>query len=180
MNAREILRDCVKRGRTEPKRMRHSQRVVSLCEELAGRFEAGKVNSRLLTEAAWLHDVAEDYNNDEHHRPEAVKAVIGGCELDGGLEDVTAIISAHRGKVFMPANYELESAILRMCDKIDKVNKAREKNSGEKIGKKTRKAKEKCDKNLKRIWDSCLLEDGDFQIIRQFCADKIKELEENA
>lgn len=180
MNAEGILRDCVRRGKTEPKRVRCAQRVVQMCEELAGRFEAGKVNSHLLTEAAWLHNVAEDYNDDEHHRPEVIKAVIAGCELDDSLDDVTAIISAYRGKIFMPAKHELESAILRMCNRIDKVNKAQEKDGAKKIEKKTEKAKEKCDKNLKRIKDSCLLEDGDFQIIQQFCAEKIKALEENA
>lgn len=180
MNAEAILRDCVGRGKTEFKRVRHARRVVLLCEELAGCFEAGRINLHLLTEAAWLHDVAEDYNDDEHHQPEVIKAVIDGCELDADLEDVTAIISAHKGKVFMPPKYELESAILRVCDKIDKVNKAQEKNSEKKIGKKTQKAKEKCGKNLKKIKDSCLLADGDFQVIQQFCADKVKELEGNA
>lgn len=178
MKAEEILRDCVRRGRTEPKRARYAQRVVLLCEELAGRFKAGKVNLPLLTEAAWLHNVAEDYNDGGHHRPEVIKAVISGREPDGGLDDVTAIISAYRGKLFMPEKYPLESAILRMCNRIDKVNKAQEKSGAKKIGKKTEKAKEKCEKNLKRIQDSRLLEDGDFQIIRRFCADKIKALEE--
>lgn len=41
-------------------------------------------------------------------------------------------------------------------------------------------AEEKCGKSLKRIRDSCLLEDADFQVIRQFCADKVRALEEDA
>ena len=178
MNAEEVLRDCVKSGKTKPKRERHTQRVVLLCNELAGRFEDGKVNLHLLTEAAWLHDVAKDQSGDDHHRPEAVKAVIDGYKLDDDLDDVTAIISAHRDK-FMPSKHKLESAILRVCDKIDKLNKAQEKKSEKKIEKKTQEAKEACDKSLRKIKDSGLLEDEDFQVIEQFCSDKVKALEGN-
>lgn len=174
MNAKEIF---LKKCAMKPGRVRHTERVVSLCEELAGNFAPGKVDTRLLTEAAWLHDVAKDYNHDEHHRPEVIKAVIDGCEPDDGLDDITVIISAHKGNLFMPERYALECAILRICDKIDKMNKAQEKDSAEKIEKKTRKAKKKCNDSLTLMKYSSLLEDGDFQIISRFCADKLSKLE---
>lgn len=169
--------ECERAKKVRAKRVRHTERVSALCEELAAHFEDGEVDQQLLLEAAWLHDVAKDYDDDTHHTPETVRAVIGEYTLDVDFDDISAIIAQHKGKKFSPVKYELESAILCICDKIDKMNKAKEKADRDKVKKKEHKAREKCEESLMLIECSGRLSSSTCDIIRQFCTAKLDELE---
>lgn len=104
----------------------HTQDVVDLCTELVRKFtdQHSDIQETLLINAAYLHDVARFKNGkDGHHKKDCVKKVIGDLVPEGEeYEAVLEIIKQHR-KGFNPQGFIWESAILRLCDKLDKFSK---------------------------------------------------------
>ena len=112
---------------------RHTRRVVILSVVFLERFlencwanfgTAPYVYKKLLIRAAYLHDLlkAFPFYEDVHHKKWALREVLGEYDLshEAALVDV---IAAHKGKFHPSEEYELESAILRICDKLDKFYK---------------------------------------------------------
>ena len=119
----------------------HTERVVALCEKFACKF-SNEVERQLLIDAAWLHDIAKHQAGSEHNRPKEVKKALKKIEPkieeEKELDNITEIILAHR-KAFNPRSHVLESAILRICDKLDKFAKGQID------------AEKKCKKSMKKI-----------------------------
>ena len=74
--------------------------------------------------AAYLHDWLKTFPfyADVHHKKWALREVFGECGFSNE-EALVDAIAAHKGKFKPPEDYKLESAILRICDKLDKFYK---------------------------------------------------------
>ena len=143
--AKELLDDDYE------KTYKHTKRVVELCEKF---IRAGlSVNAEMLLDAAWLHDVAKAIDaGKEHHKPKVVREALKGYKVKD-LDNLVGIIENHKGG-FSPKAYELESAVLRICDKLDKYSQADCKCDNEKFekaAKKFREAAEKCNASMMKI-----------------------------
>ncbi len=124
----------------------HIKRVSSLCKKLSKKFiSAGiYVDWKLLKKAAKFHDIAKFKNPKEHQKRNAVEPHLRPLiKKRKELNAVVMIIGQHR-KDFSPSSYVVESAILRLCDNIDKFNKALNK-------KKTKKILEEKEKGLEAL-----------------------------
>ena len=112
---------------------RHTRRMVTLSEVFLEWFlenfrasfgTAPYAYKKLLIRAAYLHDLlkAFPFYAKVHHKKWALREALGEYDLshEKALVDV---IAAHKGKFNPPEDYELESAILRICDKLDKFYK---------------------------------------------------------
>ncbi|SHJ05333.1 HD domain-containing protein [Anaerovibrio lipolyticus DSM 3074] len=114
---RRIFKDFYKN-----KRIKHSERVVKLCEDYAKKLNIKGTDRAVLIKAAWLHDVGRIIDKEKHNEVKIIKNVFKIYKYDDSdKEDIIELISNHKGK-FCPARLKLRSAILRICDKIDKLN----------------------------------------------------------
>lgn len=130
--------------------------MVKLCKKFANKYPTA-VDRELLLNAAWLHDVAKLSAGKKHNKRRKVSAVLKKHNLYHNIDHikrVTRIIKSHKGKKFNPQKYKLESAVVRLCDKLDRFKK----------GKKD--ADKKCRKTLKKAKD--VLEEKDYQILEEF------------
>ena len=115
----------------------HTKSVVGLCKYFAEILDLE--NKKILVNAAWLHDIGKSIDNEKHNEKDIVLSVLESYEYHKkSIDDICSIIENHKGK-FVPKKFILESAILRLCDKIDKI--------GEKG------ARKKCKKNLIKIME---------------------------
>lgn len=104
------------------KTIEHSIRVRYICEEIVCELNKEiqiEINTTLLYRAAILHDIAKFDGEDKHHKKAKNILKMQGVES----KKVFSIIKAHKGKFTPNDNVIVESAILRMADKIDKFNK---------------------------------------------------------
>ena len=125
MNSEEIFRTHIKEN--AKLLIQHTERVVQFCQEFADYLEAKGIiiNKPLLIHAAWLHDIAKFDSGAEHNEQENVKKILDKYDMElseFSIESITYIISMHKDE-FNPEKYIRESAILRVCDKLDKFNK---------------------------------------------------------
>lgn len=163
MNAQESFERYIQSLLTDIKNMRkHTERVVALCEEFADRYPDA-VDRELLLDAAWLHDIAKYRADKRHNSPKRVQAVLEknelGDEIDS-LEAVVDVIAMHKGR-FDPWENELECAVLRLCDKLDRFEKGKSD------------AKKKCRKTLKKIEDSDTLKKAQCKKLKAFYKDQM-------
>lgn len=97
--------------------------------------------------AAWLHDIARYEAKKEHNIPEKVEEVLKKCDgydkLSHRLQDILEIVSAHKGE-FEPKKNILECAVLRVCEKLDKINENETSH---------KKAQEKYEESLEEVKD---------------------------
>lgn len=179
MNAQAILLKCVQ----DEDIIRHSERVVLLCRKMAEWFKQNgeEVNLKLLLDAAWLHDVAKEKckkekRKDDHNKPDEVMVVIKNCPLDSDIDikKVTEVIWQHRGK-FDAEKRKSVSAILRMSDKLDKLNKAMLKKTkgAEEKKEEIKKALKSCIDSLVEIALSRVLKPHKFDILCEFSVNYI-------
>lgn len=192
-------------GCLSPLDLRHTERVVALCGEFAGENSSAPLNLPLLIKAAWIHDVAKRGAGSKHAEPTRVIAALAEAspELAHDFMDweererILTIVASHKG-AFEPSCCELESAVLRVCDKLDKYQKAEDRYRAAKseyelaretyakddprrvkAKKKLREAEKKlslgaaaveesCAKSLLRIEQSGLLSDGDCRRVARF------------
>ena len=117
----------------KPNTWEHTERVVELCTEFSTRLDAD-VNMKMLHAAAWLHDVGKTVDNESHSKKRAVQQALEKYkdDLTGDMDTffmktLIAMIRVHKGNFDPPEGYELESAILRICDKLDKYHQAQAK-----------------------------------------------------
>ena len=140
----------------------HTKRVVELCSRFADLF-SDEIDRKLLLDAAWLHDIAKSKHGEMHHDKECIIEILNEyeeAEIADRKDDIAEIISAHK-KAFNPSSHELESAILRICDKLDRFKKGKDD------------AEEKCKGSLKRI--SKILPTEQYEKLKQFTLEIIEE-----
>lgn len=154
-NAEDVLNGCL--NGTMPDIVRHSKRVRELCEsiikELPEEFKQG-IDQQLVYDAAILHDVGkprEKVTGEDHN--EIAQELLKARGLDD--EKLFEVIRVHKER-FDPRFADQEAMILRMADKIDKLNKVKEKFANEKKGadklkKKYQNAEEKYEKELGKV-----------------------------
>lgn len=113
----------------------HTERVVKLCEGFLTENPSTPIDLNLLLKAAWIHDVAKKKAGKRHANPKYVEAALQEvCSKFVDLtstsaedfEKILVIISAHNDR-FTPSCSTMESAVLRMCDKLDKCEKAKDR-----------------------------------------------------
>lgn len=162
-------------------RKEHVERVCSLCCEFADSLNC--IDKSLLINAAYLHDVAKQIDDDYHHERKYIALALRKKNIDTDkidrFDDVCIIIENHRGK-FFPHRYIWESAILRICDKLDKFNQAKfkakkifdnAKEKAEKKGKNDKKAKKKAQKKSDKAYEEAMNE------ARKSCKASLKKIE---
>lgn len=128
----------------------HIKRVRALCKKLSKKFiSAGiYVDCEILQKAAKFHDIAKFKNPKEHQKRTAVEPLLRPLiKKRKELNAVVMIIEQHR-KDFSPSSYVVESAILRLCDNIDKFNKALNKKKTKKILEEREKGIDAIEKSL--------------------------------
>lgn len=125
----------------------HTKRVVDICLQIVNKLEAlgYHPNRDLLERSAIFHDIAKMKNDEKHHKI-AKKVLKKHFYEDDELKKICSIIKAHKGKFEPLEKVELEAAVLRISDKIDKINKG----DLNKFWKSYRKSLEKIKKNFKR------------------------------
>ena len=109
----------------------HTQRVVAFCFRILPELPnkaLEDVDQDMLIDTGWLHDVGKSENADKHHKKKHIRKALEPYEDELGydddeIDDLVDIIHAHKGDFDPPPYYELESAILRLCDKMDRFNK---------------------------------------------------------
>lgn len=105
----------------------HIKRVCDLCRRFA--VDGIRLNGDLLLSAALFHDLAPDH--DTHHKPKRVKRAIKQAAGENTLQeiprldDVCAIIEAHRKSFSPPKHLAMEAAVLRLSDKLDRYYKGK-------------------------------------------------------
>lgn len=144
--AKELLRN-------EPKKIyRHTRRVADLCKKFRKRFRENyyerfgygmDVDKKALKTFAYLHDtpkaVLKKPYDKSHNKEWPIRTALKGYKLPCNKKTAVKAIAAHKGKFNPPADYEIESAILRICDKLDRFNKEKAD------------AFDKCEKSLRKI-----------------------------
>ena len=164
MNAQESFEWYIKLLLKEIEKSReHTKRVVALCEEFADKYPDA-VDRELLLDAAWLHDIAKYRADKKHNDPEKVLKLLKKYELGSDIDDIEAVadvIAVHKGE-FAPWDNELESAVLRLCDKLDGFEKGKEN------------AEEKCYDTLKKIKKSGTLGKSKCKKLRAFFEHKLR------
>ena len=149
----------------------HTQKVVKRCIELAERLNADmgeEIDFPLLIDAAWLHDVKKLNNRKDgnHHLPRYVRDIIKNANGESVNDDLLEIIAHHKGD-FKPVRHPIESAILRLCDKIDKLRQATQKKK-KKREKEFNKAKKNCKDTLK-LFKQYGFDKNEMDVFKDFC-----------
>lgn len=164
--AKKILKD------NYIKDYKHTEKVVELCKKFSQSLHID--NETLVLKAAWLHDIGKPSEDkyekmglrDEKHKHNSTEILSGILHdfdyNDNAANDILEIILWHRGD-FLPRRLQLESAVLRICDKLAKYEK----------GKKD--AKRKCKNNIKEIIEYLEYNIEKFEKIYE----KLKEQEKN-
>lgn len=120
MHGERIFRSAVR----DEKVIAHTERVVGMCADFSDKLGMSHDDTELLINATWLHDIAKGDYGEAHNMPENVKNAVenAGYHID---EDnvVLGVICAHKGKFSPKCDLALISAVLRICDKLDKFNK---------------------------------------------------------
>lgn len=142
-DAETVMEKCLC---NRPDDVRHAKRVRDLCEviieQLPEEWKQG-IDKQLLIDAALLHDVGKEQEKitGQAHN-EIVPQVLRALDVED--EKLFEVIRVHKGS-FVPRCAEREAAILRIADKIDKLNKV-----GEKLEKKSKKP----DKMIEKFKDA--------------------------
>lgn len=120
----EYLDSCKVHKKEKKKITKHTRRVVDICHQITNELESlgYHPDQELLDLSAIFHDIAKMENDEEHHK--ITKEVLENYfSEDDDLEEVCSIIKAHKGKFKPMGSVNLEAAVLRISDKIDKINK---------------------------------------------------------
>ena len=120
----EYLDSCKVRKKEKKKITKHTRKVVDICHQITNELESlgYHPDQELLDLSAIFHDIAKMKNDEKHHKI-AKKVLKKHFYEDDELKKVCSIIKAHKGKFEPLEKVELEAAVLRISDKIDKINK---------------------------------------------------------
>lgn len=173
MDGKEIFHTHILYGDVSEEKKKHlhlhTLRVVELCMYFEDKLNRKDLDVALLHQAAWCHDIAKFDDKDHHHEKKVVKKVLRQYTR-ADVSDILLVITNHKGD-FEKDNFPLESAILRICDKLDKFTKGQ------------KDASEKCEKSYEKIKKSCKdLEDfpwEDFKKIYKKLYKKLKKTQKN-
>lgn len=162
MNAQESFEYYINSLLKDVQNLReHTERVVALCEEFAEMYPDA-VDRDLLLDAAWLHDIAKYRVDNKHNNPQKVLAQLEKYALGDDIVDigtVANIIEMHKG-TFKPQEKKLESAVLRLCDKLDRLEKGKDD------------AEEKCEATLDKAKEK--LKKSKYKKLKQFYKSKLQ------
>lgn len=145
------------------KTVAHSKRVLEICKKIVTYYDDDleEEMKKLLYISAMFHDIAKFDDNKRHHE-EAENVLKSMFQNDKQLEKVCRIIACHKGKFNPKDNILIPAAILRISDKIDKINKDKIDDFVDKYSSSMEKIKESFIKNGK-----------DFEKFKEAC-DKVK------
>jgi len=133
------------------KTKKHTKRVVQLCKKFTKKLSLKKDRRKKLIEAAQLHDIAKKKKEDDrHHKKNAVLLTLEDIEYEYDCDfdvddDVLNIIECHRKRFKPKEKNQMEAAILRICDTLDKYKKMEEE---------IEDIEEKCNKVLEYVNDN--------------------------
>ena len=146
----------------EEKVIEHTKRVVDICLQIANKLEVlgYHLDRDLLELSAIFHDIAKIENNEEHHKI-AKRILKNHFYKDSELEKICSIIKAHKGQFEPLEKVGLEAAVLRISDKIDKINKG----DLNKFWKSYRESLKKIKKNFKKSQYSFMCVKETFDVV---------------
>ena len=104
----------------------HTFHVFTLCGTFIDLLGASikQANKEMLLFSAILHDIAKPIDNDEQNNKQHLLRAFAEASITippGHLDSICSIIGAHKSGAFdPPRELAAESAILRICDKLDK------------------------------------------------------------
>lgn len=103
---------------------KHSKRVLDICEEIISYLDLKKRLRRMTYRAAIFHDIAKFDGTAIPHNENA-KAILEKFfnKDDKDFKKICQIIKYHRDEFEPDEDIALLAAILRLADKIDKLNK---------------------------------------------------------
>ena len=111
----------------------HTFHVFALCgtfTDLLGN-NIKQVNKEILLYSAILHDIAKPIDSEEHNKKQHLLKALAEAKISIPPErigSICSIVTAHRSGTFdPPREIAAESAILRMCDKLDRFRKGSKK-----------------------------------------------------
>ena len=102
----------------------HSKRVLEICKKIVTYYDAEleEEMKKLLYISAMFHDIAKFDDNKPHHK-EAKNVLKSMFKEDEHYDKVCRIIACHKKEFTPKKDILIPAAILRIADKIDKINK---------------------------------------------------------
>ena len=146
------------------KTVAHSKRVLEICKKIVTYYDDDleEEMKKLLYISAMFHDISKFDDNKKRHHKEAKKVLKSMFQKGKQLKKVCRIIACHKGKFNPKDDILIPAAILRIADKIDKINKDKIDDFVDKYSSSMEKIKESFIKNGK-----------DFEKFKEAC-DKVK------
>lgn len=136
----------------------HTKRVLKICKKIVKYYddEVCKEKKKLIFRSAIFHDIAKIEFGEDHNKKvnEILKKIF---VEDEDLEKICNIIKYHKGE-FVPQDDIISAAVLRVADKIDKINKNKMDKFVDKYSssiKKIRKSFEKIDVDYEKFKEAC-------------------------
>lgn len=123
-----IFLDECPEGKKGKKLTRHTGRVIQIVSEIVCELKCCTnviLHEKMLYQSALFHDIAKFHFGKKRHHKKAKKMLSWYFSLNKGLNKRCSVIKAHKGKFAPFRKRALEAGILRMADKIDKINQGK-------------------------------------------------------
>lgn len=137
----------------------HSKRVLEICKKIVTYYDDDleEEMKKLLYISAMFHDIAKFDDNKRHHK-KAKNVLNIMFKEDEHYDKVCRIIACHKKEFIPEKDILIPAAILRIADKIDKINK-------DKIG----DFVDKYSSSMEKIKESFIKNGKDFEKFKEAC-----------
>ncbi|EHL13116.1 hypothetical protein HMPREF9629_00416 [Peptoanaerobacter stomatis] len=124
----KYLEETCKNKKKIKELIKHTERVLKICKKIINCFDINdKYTKKIIYRSAIFHDIGKFKYGEEHNKKakEVLDKILKEKEESkyGDLEKIYLIIKYHRNEFEPDEDIAIPSAILRIADKIDKINK---------------------------------------------------------
>lgn len=116
------LKDNNVEKKKRKKLVEHTERVVEISSKIVDILGVDKYTKEIISKSAIFHDIAK-FDDNEKHNKRAKEILKGLFEEDNELKKIGDIIACHRGRFNPREDIAIPAAVLRIADKLDKINK---------------------------------------------------------
>ena len=116
------LKDNNVEKKKRKKLVEHTERVVEISSKIVDVLGVDKYTKEIICRSAIFHDIAKFEDNEEHNK-RAKKVLKRIFMEDEDLKKIFKIIEYHKGDFKPNRDIVIPSAVLRIADKLDKINK---------------------------------------------------------
>ena len=116
------LKDNNVEKKKRKKLVEHTERVVEISSKIVDVLGVDKYTKEIISKSAIFHDIAK-FDDNEKHNKRANEILKGLFEEDNELNKIGDIIACHRGCFSPREDIAVPAAVLRIADKLDKINK---------------------------------------------------------